>query len=64
MAVYYISACHDCKEKVMWLKTSKEQAEKWHENFHKNHNKELGHDLDDDFYDSVSTYKNLGIKDG
>ena len=59
-----MSACHECKEKVMWSKVTEECALKWHENFHKGHNTVFGHDLDDDFYDSIWKYKDLGIQDG
>lgn len=52
----------------MWSKCPIETAEYWHNEFeskfHKGHNIELGHDLDDDFYYSLSRYKDLGIKDG
>jgi hypothetical protein len=64
MAIYYLSACHDCKEKVIWSKVSQEQAEMWHINFHNDHNTVFGHDLDDEFYDSIWKYKDLGIQDG
>lgn len=68
MAIYYISACHDCKEKVMWAKCPIETAEIYHEEFenilHKGHNVELGHDMDDNFYFGLTGYGDLGIKDG
>lgn len=62
MGVYYISACHDCKERVMWLKCPKETAENWHEEFHKGHEAELGIDEDDEFYDRIWEYKDLGVQ--
>jgi hypothetical protein len=64
MAIYYLSACHECKEKVMWSKVSEEQAKKWHETFHKEHKTAFGNDLDDDFYESIWKYDDLGIQDG
>lgn len=64
MSIYYLSACHDCKEQVMWSKVTKEQAKLWHGNFHKGHKTEFSSDHDDDFWDSIRGYKDLGIKDG
>lgn len=64
MATYYISACHDCKERVMWTKVTEEQGLKWHKGFHKGHRTVFGNDLDDDFYDAIWKYKDLGIQDG
>ena len=64
MSIYYLSACKDCEEKVMWSKVTQEQAKKWHNNFHKGHSTIFGHDLDDNFYDSICKYKDLGIKNG
>lgn len=64
MVVYYISACLKCVERVMWSKVTENQARKWHENFHKGHETVFGNDEDDDFYDSIFEYKDLGIQDG
>lgn len=64
MSVYYISSCHDCQERVMWIKVERWKAEEWHEYFHKGHNTEFGDDFQDEFYDRVWTYENLGIKEG
>jgi hypothetical protein len=33
MATYYLSACHDCKEQVMWDKCPREQGEEWHKEY-------------------------------
>ena len=62
MAIYYISACHDCKEKIMWAKCTLETAKKLNSNFHKGHNTELSDDYDESFYDITFKYKHLGIK--
>ena len=64
MGVYYISACHDCKEHVMWDKCTREAAEEWHKMFHPGHNTQLSGDYDDDFYDTIRGYSDLGIRDG
>jgi hypothetical protein len=63
MSIYYMSACHDCKEWVMWAKCPESQAEKWHKDFHRGHRTELSNDYDDEFYDKlISDYKKLGIQ--
>lgn len=64
MAIYYLSACRECEERVMWTKVTKQQAEKWHSNFHRGHDTVFGHDLDDDFSDLIWEYEDLGIQDG
>ncbi|QNM43738.1 hypothetical protein DUT88_12900 [Shouchella clausii] len=64
MAIYYITACHDCKTRVMWQKCTESTARMWHYTYHPGHNTELGSDLDDDFYSSVFDYADLGIKTG
>lgn len=64
MGVYYISACHDCNECVMWAKCTREAAEDWHKAFHPGHNTQLSSDYDDDFYDAIRRYRDLGIRDG
>ena len=67
MGTYYISVCHNCKEQVMWDKCPKEQGEIWHEeyteNFHKAHNTQFDSDYNDDFYDSIYDYSDLGVCD-
>jgi hypothetical protein len=66
MGVYYISACHDCKEKAEWNKTSSHQAYVWHIHYfkklHPEHNVRFSNDYDDDFYDQVWKYKNIKIE--
>lgn len=62
MSLYYISACHDCKEWVMWAKATEKTCKEWHDEFHAGHDKEFGHDYDDEFYDKVWKYKDLGIQ--
>lgn len=57
MAVYYISACHDCKTRIMWEKCPEEAAQILHEKYHHGHSTELGSDIDDDFYDAVWEYE-------
>lgn len=64
MGVYYISACHDCKERTMWTKCTHEKAEELHGSFHSDHQTEIGVDEDDRFTDRLKGYKDKGIKDG
>lgn len=69
MSVYFISACHKCKEHVMWSKCKRVTAEKWHKDYeeqHKEHKNQvqMSTDNDDEFYDRIYHYKDLGIKDG
>jgi hypothetical protein len=66
MAVYYMSACHDCKQLANWDKTSQEQAYRWHCLFkkaHENHETQFGNDYDDDFYTKIFRYKGQHFKD-
>jgi hypothetical protein len=67
MATYYLSACHDCKEQVMWDKCPREQGEEWHkeytEAFHKGHNTQFDSDYNDEFYDKIFRYMDLGVCD-
>jgi hypothetical protein len=66
MGVYYMSACHDCKEQHTWDKTSQDWAYRWHsklfKKLHPEHNTEFSNDYDDDFYDKVWKYKEIKIK--
>lgn len=57
MAVYYFSACHDCKTSMMWEKCPIETAEVLHKDYHAGHNTELGSDMDDDFYGVIWKYE-------
>jgi len=67
MSTYYLSACHDCKERVMWNKCPEEQGEKWHDKYvetsHKGHNTQFDSDYNDDFYDQILNYTMLRISD-
>jgi hypothetical protein len=66
MGVYHYSACHDCKEKIMWPKTTDRQAFVWHRKLfnklHPEHDTQLSNDYDDEFYDRISRYKYIEIK--
>lgn len=64
MGVYYISACHDCKESITWPKYTKESCEVFHNDFHAGHKKEFGFDTDDEFYDRIWRYKSNYSKNG
>lgn len=65
MSTYYYSACHDCKEKVMWDKTSQEQAFRWHSHvfkkIHPEHNHQFDSEYNDDFYDKILKYRSKEV---